>query len=77
MGTLAIPIGAAIVFATMYVAVPRLRERRETRRKWRAAELRLQEQHQTRRIGYHATEPTPNVDHYGWTSIDYAAQDGS
>lgn len=70
MGTLAIPILAAIVFATIYLAVPRLRERHETRRKWRAAERHLQVQQQTQRISFQATETTPSVDNYGWSAVD-------
>ena len=75
MGTLAYPIGAAIVLSTVYVAVPRLRERRETRRKLRAAERHLQAQYETLRIGNYAAETTPSVDSYGWSVIDYAASD--
>ena len=75
MGTLAFPIGAAIVFATLYVAVPRLRERRETRRKFRAAERHLQAHFESQRIGKYAAETTPSVDSYGWSAVDYAASD--
>ena len=62
MGTLAIPIVVGIVFATVFIAVPRLRERQATRRNNRAVTLRFQREFPIQPVSHSAIETTASVD---------------